>query len=83
MGVCAKGLTTLLAAGAVFALLSIPLIPRKVPRNPVHGYRTRTTPADERLRYAANAHFDLRFLIGSAMSAAVGRRASPIPTARR
>jgi SdpI/YhfL family protein len=64
-----KGTITVLAVAAVFALTAIPLVLRKVPRNVVYGYRTRTTLADDRIWYAANAHFGRGMLIASVVSA--------------
>jgi len=66
-----KGLITILVCYAVFSLLSIPLILRKVPRNPVYGYRTRATLNDDMLWYKANAYFGLRLLIASILSASI------------
>jgi len=66
-----KGLITILVCYAVFSLLSIPLILRKIPRNPVYGYRTRATLSDDMLWYKANAYFGLRLLIASILSACI------------
>jgi uncharacterized membrane protein len=71
MSVFAKGLITILGCSAVFAALSIPLILRKVPPNPVYGYRTRATLNDEALWYEVNAYFGVRFLVASLVSAFV------------
>ena len=69
MSVYEKSLATVLICSAVFCLLSIPLIFRKVPRNSLYGYRTRTTLSDDRIWYETNAYFGLRFIIGSIVSA--------------
>jgi len=66
-----KSLVTILAANALFALLSIPLVLEKVPPNPVYGYRTRATLGDEALWYRANAFFGRKFLLGSILAAVV------------
>jgi uncharacterized membrane protein len=68
MSVYDKGLITIFVCSAVFCLLSIPLILRKVPRNPVYGYRTRTTLRNDTIWYEANAYFGLRFLIATIVS---------------
>jgi hypothetical protein len=57
MTVCEKGLIRLWACCSLFVALSLPLILRKVPRNPVCGYRTRATLGDDGLRCEANACF--------------------------
>lgn len=69
MNVYDKGLITILACNAVFILVSIPLILRRVPRNPVYGYRTRAALSDDRIWYEANACFGWRFLVGGVFSA--------------
>lgn len=66
-----KGLVTILVCNAVFAAVSIPLILRKVPRNPLYGYRMRATLSDDLLWYNANAYFGLRFLVASLVSAGI------------
>jgi len=71
MSVFAKGLVTILICSVVFCLLSLPLILRKVPPNPVYGYRTRATLTDEALWYDANAYFGSRFLVASLVSACI------------
>lgn len=68
MNVFNKSLITILVCSAVFCLLSIPLILRKIPRNPVYGYRTRATLGDDTIWYEANAYFGTRFLIGTIVS---------------
>ena len=71
MSVFDKSLVTILAANALFALLSIPLVLGKVPPNPVYGYRTRATLGDGALWYGANAFFGRRLLLGSILAATV------------
>jgi uncharacterized membrane protein len=62
-----KGLVTILACNALFALVSLPLVLRKVPRNAFYGYRTRATLGSDFVWYEANAYFGRRFLIASAV----------------
>lgn len=57
MSIFEKGLITICVLYAVFCVVSLPLIFRKVPRNPVYGYRTRATLSDDELWYEANAYF--------------------------
>jgi uncharacterized membrane protein len=66
MSVYEKGLVTILACNALFVVLSLPLILRKVPRNIVYGYRTRATLASDDVWYEANAYFGRLFVIASA-----------------
>ena len=63
-----KALITIVVCDAVFALLALPLMLRKVPPNLVYGYRTRATLTDENVWYEANAHFGRGFLIASAIT---------------
>jgi uncharacterized membrane protein len=65
-----KGLITILGCEAVFAAISIPLVLRKIPRNIVYGFRTRTTLSDDFIWYEANAYFGRALLIASGVSAA-------------
>jgi uncharacterized membrane protein len=65
-----KGLITVLAVDALFVVLSIPLILRKVPRNGVYGFRTCATLSDDFVWYGANAFFGRRFVAVSAVSVA-------------
>jgi uncharacterized membrane protein len=69
MTVYEKGLVTVLAVDALFVLLSIPLVLRKVRPNVVYGYRTAATLSDERLWYEANAYFGSRFVAACLVSA--------------
>jgi uncharacterized membrane protein len=60
-----KGLVTILACNALFALVSLPLVLRKIPRNGFYGYRTRATLGSDFVWYEANAYFGWRFLFAS------------------
>ena len=71
MSVFEKSLVTILVCSVVFALVSIPLILRRVPPNPVYGYRTRATLSDKALWYEVNAYFGSRFLLASLLSACI------------
>lgn len=51
-----KALISTVAVAVLLALLGIPLVLRKVPRNHVYGFRTPSTLADDDLWYEANAH---------------------------
>ena len=64
-----KGLVTILACDFIFAIITIPLILRKVPRNVVYGFRTRSTLENDFVWYEANAYFGRLFLISSLISA--------------
>ena len=64
-----KVLVTILACDVIFAIIAIPLILRKVPRNVVYGFRTRATLKDDFVWYEANAYFGKLFLISSLVSA--------------
>ena len=65
-----KGLITLLASSLLLALVAVPLMLRKVPRNVVYGFRTRATLGDDAIWYEANAHFGRRLLVASLVTAA-------------
>jgi hypothetical protein len=65
-----KGIVTVLAIDSLFAVLSIPLILRKVPRNIVYGFRTCATLRDEFVWYEANAYFGRGLVVSSLISAA-------------
>jgi uncharacterized membrane protein len=64
-----KALITILVCNAVFVIIVIPLILRKVPRNVVYGFRTRATLKDDFVWYEANAYFGRHFLVSSFVSA--------------
>ena len=65
-----KGLVTVLVCDALFAILAIPLILRRVPRNVVYGFRTCTTLSDDFVWYEANAYFGRGLVVSSFISAA-------------
>jgi uncharacterized membrane protein len=64
-----KSLVTILACDVIFAIIAIPLILRKVPRNVVYGFRTRATLENDFVWYEANSYFGKLFLISSFVSA--------------
>jgi len=68
MSVYEKGLITILGCSALFALVSLPLVFRKVPRNSFYGYRTRATLGSDFVWYEANAYFGRLFLIASVVT---------------
>ena len=65
-----KGLVTVLVCDALFVILAIPLILRKVPRNVIYGFRTCATLADDFVWYKANAYFGRGLVVSSLISAA-------------
>jgi uncharacterized membrane protein len=69
MSVFEKGLITILGCALLFALLAVPLILRRIPRNPVYGFRTGSTLRDESVWYEANAHFGRGLLVAAIVSA--------------
>ena len=69
MSVFEKGMITICVCCALFVVVSLPLIFRKVPRNPIYGYRTRAVLSNDALWYEANAYFG-RWLIVASMLAA-------------
>ncbi len=68
MTVFDKGLITMEGCALLFAILAIPLMLRKVPRNIIYGYRTRKTLRDDAVWYDANAHFGRGLFIASIIS---------------
>ncbi len=64
-----KGLITICACDLVFALIAIPLVLRKIPRNGAYGFRTPTTLGNDFIWYEANAHFGRGLLVSSLVSA--------------
>ncbi len=52
-----KTLIIILSCDLLFILIAIPLILRRVPPNPVYGFRTRTTLTDNYNWYETNAYF--------------------------
>lgn len=69
MSVYDKGLITILVCGAIFIVVAIPLILRRVPRNRIYGYRTHATLSDDTIWYDVNAYFAVRFLVLTIISA--------------
>lgn len=69
MSVFEKGVVTILGCALLLAALAIPLVLRKVPRNVIYGFRTRSTLGDDATWYAANAHFGRGLLIASLFTA--------------
>lgn len=69
MNVFDKGLITLLVSNVLFCLIALPLILRKVPPNPVYGYRTRAILSNDTLWYDVNAYFGVRLFVVSILSA--------------
>lgn len=68
MNVFEKGVITILVCDAVFVALALPLMLRKVPRNVVYGFRTRTTLSGDSIWYDTNAHFGRGLLVASIVS---------------
>jgi hypothetical protein len=56
-----KALVTILICNAIFVMIAIPLILRKVPRNIIYGFRTRATLSGDFIWYEANAYFGKLF----------------------
>ena len=69
MSVYLKGLISILACAGLFAVLAVPLILRKVPRNGAYGFRTPKTLSGDAVWYEANAFFGWGLLVSSAVSA--------------
>ncbi len=68
MDVFDKGLCTILRCTLLFVLLSLPLILRRVPRNPLYGYRTRLTLSNDQRCYEVNAYFAGRLLAATLLT---------------
>jgi hypothetical protein len=68
MSVFDKGIITILGCNLLFMLLAIPLILRRVPRNVIYGFRTRSTLNNDYVWYKANAHFGRGLLIASVIT---------------
>jgi uncharacterized membrane protein len=64
-----KALVTVLAVDVLIALISIPLILRKVPRNWVYGVRTPATLKSDEIWYPANEYGGKALLVSSVISA--------------
>jgi hypothetical protein len=65
MNIYDKGFYTILGCSALLVLVAIPLALRRVPRNVIYGYRTRTTLTDDVIWFEANAHFGRRLIVAS------------------
>ncbi len=65
MNIYDKGFVTVLAVSALFIVIAIPLVLRRIPRNIVYGFRTRTTMANDATWYEANAYFGRALIISS------------------
>ena len=76
-----SGQIPLLLACAVTALVSIPLILRRVPPNSLYGFRTPRTLADRNLWFRVNHFAGWALLIASMGSAALILLLPPPPTA--
>lgn len=61
--------TALLIGCGVVAAVSVPLILKKVPPNPLYGLRTPRTLADRALWFRVNGFAGWAFLVASAISA--------------
>lgn len=70
MSVFDKGFYTILGIAMLLIVLAIPLALRRVPRNPVYGYRTRAAMATDDIWYAANAYF-ARMLIATSLCSVI------------
>jgi hypothetical protein len=55
----------------VLAAVSIPMILRKVPPNPIYGFRTRLTLSKPAIWYPANAFYGRTLLVAAAFSLAI------------
>ena len=64
-----KALVTVLACDALFALIAIPLVLRKVKPNVIYGFRTPTTLSNDVVWYETNAFFGWTLLAACAVSA--------------
>lgn len=71
MNVFEKGLITLIACYGLFILLAIPLMLKKIPPNPIYGYRTRALIKVPELWFEVNAYFGLCLLFSSLFMGAV------------
>jgi uncharacterized membrane protein len=61
--------TALLIGCGVIALVCVPLILKKVPPNPLYGFRTSRTLADRALWFRVNCFAGWAFLLASAVGA--------------
>ncbi|MEZ5541047.1 MAG: SdpI family protein [Pseudomonadota bacterium] len=65
-----KSLVTVIGVSLVLVALAIPLVLRRVPPNPVYGFRTRATQADAALWREANAYFGRLLIAATAIACA-------------
>ena len=65
VSVYGKSLVTILACALVLAMIAIPLILRKIPRNGTYGFRTAKTLSSDEIWYDVNAYFGRAFLIAN------------------
>jgi uncharacterized membrane protein len=72
MTVFDKGFYTILGMARLLIVLAVPLALRKVPRNPVYGYRTRAAMASDGVWYGANAYFARTLIATSLCSIILG-----------
>lgn len=72
MSIFDKGFYTILGLGVLMVAAAIPLALRKVPRNPVYGYRTRAAMASDDIWFAANAYFARGLMAAAACSVGMG-----------
>jgi uncharacterized membrane protein len=72
MTVFDKGIYTILGISVLLIVLAVPLALRKVPRNPVYGYRTRAAMASDDVWYGANAYFAWTLIATALCSAFLG-----------
>jgi hypothetical protein len=82
MDIYQKSLITLLGVSLVSIVIGIPLALRKIPRNAIYGFRTRTTMNSDELWFSANAHFGRGIIIasiGSSMAATGTYLLRPLP----
>jgi uncharacterized membrane protein len=56
-------------AGILLVLISLPLLLKKIPPNPVYGFRLSPALDDRRIWYATNAHSAKRLMLAGASSA--------------
>lgn len=64
-----KALITILICDFVFAVIAVPLVLRKVPRNVIYGFRIKATLKNDSVWYEANAYFGKLLMISSLISA--------------
>jgi hypothetical protein len=64
-----KALVTILICDMVCAMIAVPLMLRKVPRNVIYGFRVKATMENDFVWYEANAYFGRLLFISSFVSA--------------